>query len=165
MSRNLCQTITEQSYIFFHNFKTCIKTCNLDYILCDMPVWKHVYHALHSCDRWFINPFVYEEPPFHKEGLGSLDILPEGSALSREELLKYLNDIENKILAYLEGLTDEDLEGKPEDCKYSRLELVLGQYRHWYGHLGNINATTIMEKGLWPKVVGLEGGITSDLYE
>jgi hypothetical protein len=33
-----------------------LQTCNLDFILCDLPVWKHVYHMLHSCDQWFINP-------------------------------------------------------------------------------------------------------------
>lgn len=23
---------------------------------CDMPLWKHIYHTLHSLDLWFINP-------------------------------------------------------------------------------------------------------------
>ena len=27
------------------------------------------YHALHSADKWFINPNVYEEPPFHEAGM------------------------------------------------------------------------------------------------
>lgn len=23
---------------------------------CDMPCWKHIYHMLHSFDRWYMNP-------------------------------------------------------------------------------------------------------------
>ena len=54
----------------FVNAGIMLKTCNLDFVLCDMPVWKHVYHMLHSCDQWFISPFEYEkEPDFHEPNL------------------------------------------------------------------------------------------------
>jgi hypothetical protein len=130
-----------------------------------MPIWKHVYHTLHSCDRWFINPSKYLEPTFHEEGLNSLDVAPEDKALIRDELKSYLDAVKEKVLGYLEKLNDEELYNKPPSCEFTRLDLILGQYRHWYCHIGNINATTMIEKNLWPKVVGLEGEVTTQLYE
>lgn len=43
---------------------------------CDMPLWKHIYHMLHSLDLWFINPRDkhYCEPSIHSENLNNLDI-------------------------------------------------------------------------------------------
>ena len=81
-----------------------------------------------------------------------------------EVLLK----ISIKILAYLESLTDDMLYEIPPDCKCSRLTLILSQFRHFYAHLGNINATTIIETNKWPRVVGTSGrsgASTEGLYE
>lgn len=49
-----------------------------------------------------------------------------------------------KILCYLDGLTDDGLYDIPTGCTSSRLGLILSQFRHFYAHLGNINATTII---------------------
>jgi hypothetical protein len=122
-----------------------------------MPIWKHVYHMLHSCDQWFISPFEYsKEPDFHEPNLNSLDI-PSEKILSREQLLSYLGDVKAKIIAYIDALTDEMLYEIPSGCVSNRLGLILSQYRHFYAHLGNINATTIIETGEWPRVVGYNG--------
>ncbi|MCL1963978.1 MAG: DinB family protein [Firmicutes bacterium] len=164
MSRALVQIINEKTTVLFHNVETMLQTCDLLYILCDMPIWKHAYHMLHSCDRWFINPEHYTEPAFHEPDLNSLDV-PSEKALSRELLLDYLASIKAKVMQYLEDLTDERLAENPEDCPHSRLALILGQYRHVYAHLGNINATTIIQTGRWPRVVGLEGDLSKGLYE
>ena len=72
-----------------------LRTCNIDFVLCDMPVWKHAYHMLHSLDQWYINPNVYTEPDFHVPGLNSLYIASDKS-LSREELMNYLEGIKTK---------------------------------------------------------------------
>ncbi len=168
MENTLIQTIKNSTEIMFHNFYVTLQTCDMDYMLCDMPIWKHCYHALHSCDRWYINPAIYDEPPFHEEGLNSLDYLGE-KVLSRELLLTYLEDISNKIMRYLDSLTDADLYDCPEGYKYNRLECIIGQMRHFYCHMGNINATTIMATNQWPRVVGMSGlerGLDkNDLYE
>ena len=156
MERRLVDTIRMSTEIMFHNFYITLQTCNMDYILCDMPIWKHCYHALHSCDRWFINPAIYDEPPFHEEGLNSLDYLGE-KELSRELLLSYFEDVKNKIMNYLDSLNDEDLYKFPEGYNHNRLECIIGQYRHFYAHLGNINATTIVVTNKWPRVVGMSG--------
>jgi hypothetical protein len=165
MSRGIVEIISNQTVILMHNVKTAILTCDLDSILCDMPVWKHVYHALHSCDQWFINPDSYStEPPFHEPGLNSLDVR-SNSALSRETLLEYYEQIRSKTLSYLDSLDDESLSQKPDGCRYTRMALILGQYRHLYAHLGNINATTMMNTGMWPRVVGLDSDLSKGLYE
>lgn len=156
VERQLVETIKASTEIMFHNFYVTLITCNMDYILCDMPIWKHCYHTLHSCDKWFINPMKYEEPDFHEEGLDSLDYLGDKS-LSKEELLVYFARVKSKIFAYLDGLNDANLYENPEGYKHNRLECMIGQMRHFYCHLGNINATTIIETNKWPRVVGMSG--------
>lgn len=140
----------------FVNADIMLQTCDPDYILCDMPIWKHVYHMLHSCDQWFINPNEYTEPDFHVSGLNSLDI-PSEKVLSREQLSAYLESVRDKIMAYVDSLTDERLYEVPAGCKLNRLGMILSQYRHFYAHLGNINATTIIATNKWPRVVNAEG--------
>lgn len=163
----LVNNIKTQTVVMFTNADIMLKTCNLGYILGDMPIWKHVYHMLHSCDRWFINPFDYIEPDFHEPNLNSLDI-PSQNALSREVLSDYLDKIRVKILSFLDSLTDENLYEIPQGCQSNRLGLMFSQYRHFYAHLGNINAATIMEKKQWPRVIGTSGksgNSTQGLFE
>lgn len=128
MRRDLVKTIKDCTEILFLNFETTLKTCDMDYVLCGMPIWKHCYHTLHSLDQWYINPYDYTEPPFHEDKLNSLDYLDEnGKVLTREELTEYFKTIQAKIINYLDNLSDEDLYEIPKDCKYNRLEHVLGQ--------------------------------------
>ena len=58
-------------------------------------------------------------------------------------------------MEYLNSLCDEDLYEKPDGCEYNRLSLILGQFRHFHCHMGNINATTIYNTNKWPKVLGM----------
>ena len=157
MKYELVSNIKRQTEVMFVNAERMLKTCNLDFVLCDMPVWKHVYHMLHSCDRWFIIPIECEkEPAFHEPNLNSLDI-PSEKALSIEQLSDYLETVRTKIMSYLETMTDEKLYEIPKGCASNRLGLILSQYRHFYAHLGNINARTIMETNEWPRVIGTSG--------
>ena len=112
-----------------NELKTSIKTYDRDALCCGVPCWRWVYHALHSADKWFINPFDYEEPPFHEEGMDNPD-KPCKGVLSDEQLLRYLDSVEKKTIEYLDTLTDEMLYEKPEKCRYTRMELVLRQFRH-----------------------------------
>jgi hypothetical protein len=162
MSKELVNAITRNTSHLFESAVIMLQTCNLDFVLCELPVWKHVYHLLHSCDRFFINPNVYTEPDFHVEGLNSLNEMCD-KVLSREDLLQYLETIRIKIMQYLDSLTDDMLCDVPQGCKGNRLSLILSQYRHFYAHLGNINATTIIETNKWPRVAG--GSVKEGLYE
>ena len=167
MSRELVEAIKRNTEVLFTNADIMLQTCDLDYVLCDMPIYKHVYHMFHSCDQWYINPTQYTEPKFHVPNLNSLDI-PSEKKLSKEELAAYLADIRKKIMEYLDSLTDEMLYDIPEGCSNNRLCMIISQFRHFYAHLGNINATTIIETNLWPRVIGTNGMCgksTEGLYE
>jgi hypothetical protein len=158
----LVEAIRRNTKHLFESASIMLQTCNMDYILCDFPVWKHVYHMLHSCDQYFINPHEYTEPTFHELNLNSLNIMTE-KVLTREDLNKYRDDVCNKIMQYIDSLTDETLCEVPQGCRSNRLSLILSQYRHFYAHLGNINATTIIETNEWPRVAG--GSKKEGLYE
>ena len=84
-----------------NELKTSKKTYDRDALRCGVPCCRWVYHALHSADKWFINPFDYEEPPFHEEGMDNPD-KPCKGVLSDEQLLRYLDSVEKKTIEYLE---------------------------------------------------------------
>jgi hypothetical protein len=60
----LIESIETCTRVLFHNLKCCLQTCDENAVFFDRPLWKHEYHMLHSLDRWFINPTVYDEPVF-----------------------------------------------------------------------------------------------------
>ena len=86
---DLCMIIKEVVKPNFLNIRTAIQTYNRDAICYGAPCWRWVYHALHSADKWFINPFDYEEPEFHVEGMDDPE-KPCDAILSDDELLNYL---------------------------------------------------------------------------
>jgi hypothetical protein len=136
----------------FLNIRTSIKAYDRDALCCGAPCWRWAYHALHSADKWFINPNVYEEPAFHEEGMDNPDN-PTSVVLSDEQLLEYLDSIEKKTLDYLDTLSDDMLYECPENCRFTRMELVLRQYRHLSFHTGMLNGQTddyyrMLENGL-----------------
>ena len=56
---------TERALWSVKNVMDCIPDTLWERPYCGMPLWKHLYHMLHSLDQWFINPEVYTDPPFH----------------------------------------------------------------------------------------------------
>ncbi|MBQ1903941.1 MAG: DinB family protein, partial [Ruminococcus sp.] len=88
----LCKVIREMTIPNFLNIRTSIQTYDRDALCCGAPCWRWVYHALHSADKWFINPCVYEEPSFHQEGMDNPDN-PTDVVLSDEQLLEYLDAV------------------------------------------------------------------------
>ena len=145
----------------FLNIRTSIRTYDRDALCCGAPCWRWVYHALHSADKWFINPNVYEEPSFHKEGMDNPDN-PSPVVLSDEQLLAYLDQIEAKTMAYLDTLTDDMLYEKPENCRFTRMELVLRQFRHLSFHTGMLNGQTALAAGQFPMWVSEMGQDVDD---
>jgi len=141
--------IKEMTIPNFLNIKTSIQTYDRDALCCGAPCWRWVYHALHSADKWFINPFIYEEPPFHETGMDDPE-KPCSTVLSDEKLLDYLHHIEKKTYEYLDSLTDVMLYEKPEQCRYTRMELILRQFRHLSFHTGMLNGQTAISTGQFP---------------
>ena len=76
---------TERALWSVKNVMDCIPDTLWERPYCGMPLWKHLYHMLHSLDQWFINPEVYTDPPFHLPGLNDLDT-PSPTPLSRQTL-------------------------------------------------------------------------------
>ncbi len=136
----------------FENLRTAILTYDREAPVCGAPAWRFVYHTIHSADKWFFNPFVYEEPPFHEPGLDD-PFHPCSTVLSDEQLLRYLAEVRVKTDNYLGALNDEMLCECPPECKYTRLELVLMQFRHLCTHVGMLNGQTAERTGKLPVYV------------
>lgn len=145
----LCMIVKDMVKPNFMNIRTSIQTYDRDALCCGHPCWRWAYHALHSADRWFINPFDYKEPDFHEYGMDNPDN-PSSVVISDEQLLEYLEKIENKTLQYLDTLTDDMLYEKPKNCPYTRMELVLRQFRHLSFHTGMLNGQTAIATGEFP---------------
>ena len=96
MNNTLCMIIKDTVKPNFLNIRTSIKAYDRDSLCCGAPCWRWVYHALHSADKWFFNPAVYDEPSFHEEGMDNPDN-PTSVILTDEQLLAYLDQIEDKL--------------------------------------------------------------------
>jgi hypothetical protein len=152
--KNFVTDIKNYMNVVFRNVRDCLLTCDIDAEFSGIPIWKHVYHTLHSLDRWFINPEIYTEPDFHKPDLNNMNVKSDGFDLSRDILLEYYEEIKAKIFDYLDSLDDEMLLQIPEKCESDRMTLILAQLRHLFLHIGIINAITIMNTGKWPFMGG-----------
>ncbi|MBD5081831.1 MAG: DinB family protein [Ruminococcaceae bacterium] len=150
--KTLCEIIKEQVEANFLNLETAIRTYNRNAPVCGVPAWRYVYHTIHSADKWFFNPFVYEEPPFHEEGMDNPDN-PCTAELSDSELLEYLGRVKQKTFDYLDRLTDKELYECPENCSFTRMDLVLIQFRHISFHTGMLNGQTVELTGKFPVYV------------
>ena len=148
----LCEIIKEQAGANFLNLETAIRTYNRNAPVCGVPAWRYVYHTIHSADKWFFNPFVYNEPLFHEEGMDNPDS-PCTVKLSDNELLEYLDRVKQKTFDYLDGLTDSELYQCPENCTFTRMDLVLIQFRHISFHTGMVNGQTVELTGRFPVYV------------
>ena len=151
--KTFCDMIKEQITANYLNLETAIKTYDRNAPVCGAPAWRYVYHTIHSADKWLFNPFVYDEPPFHEDGMDNPDD-PCTVEFSDEELLEYLEKVKRKTADYLDGLTDSELYECPPDCVYTRMELVLMQFRHLNIHVGLLNGQTIERTGKFPVAVG-----------
>lgn len=119
-------------------------------IYCEMPLWKHIYHTIHSLDKWYINPHEYSEPLLHSNNLDNLNV-KTNRTLSKAELKKYYKIVEEKINQYDDRLTDDILLTKPANCAWTRFTLILGQHRHLDCHMGMIMGFIIAETGFLKK--------------
>lgn len=90
---NLTDIITDQTERALWEVKNvidCVPDEYWDKEYCGMPVWKHIYHMLHSLDLWFINPRDkdFKEPSIHVENLNNLDVVSDRH-LERAEIDAY----------------------------------------------------------------------------
>lgn len=150
--KTLCEVIKEQVGANFLNLETAVRTYDRNAFVCGAPAWRYVYHTIHSADKWFFNPSRYEEPPFHEDGMDDPDN-PCTVLLSDTELLEYLQKVKQKTFDFLDGLTDKELYECPAGCEFTRMDLVLIQFRHISFHTGLLNGQTAERTGKFPLYV------------
>ena len=161
---NLVKIITKQTEILFKNLRDQLEGAELERMLDNVNNSRFLFHALHSLDRYFINPQKYEYEAGEKIGIEErYSIISEeregyveadGYVIPRETLLAYYDFVEAKIFDYLHNLKDEELTQKPKGCEHTKLALSLGQFRHLMFHLGLSEAVTFEVKGEWLAYTG-----------
>lgn len=105
-----------------------------------------LFHLLTSMDKWF------ESPTGERAAIVD-DLRSARSRFSIDEANLYLRDLEGRIQAYLSSRPD--WESHTHDAPWSRLELVLGQFRHAMHHVGYLHAWLKAHGILPPEFVGL----------
>ncbi len=150
--KTLCEIIREQVGANFLNLETAVRTYDRSALVCGTPAWRYVYHTIHSADKWFFNPFDYEEPPFHEDGMDNPDN-PCTVELTDTKLLEYLDQVKKKTFDHLDRLTDKELLEYPHGCRFTRMDLVLIQFRHMSFHTGMLNGQTAERTERFPVYV------------
>ncbi|MCR5848052.1 MAG: hypothetical protein K6G75_08035 [Lachnospiraceae bacterium] len=75
--------------------------------------------------------------------------------IPRKKLEEYMDHVKEKISKYLSGLSDEELSEKPENCPYTRLQMILAQFRHSMFHCGMSELATYDSTDEWLKYIGI----------
>lgn len=148
----VCEMICRQTEANFANLLIAMHTYDRDALVKGAPAWRFVYHTLHSADKWFFNPNVYTERPEHEAGTDN-PFHPISHIWSDEELLALYEKVKQKTLDYLAHLQDSELNECPPDCQFTRLELILMQFRHMSVHIGMLNGLTVEKTGRFPQYV------------
>jgi hypothetical protein len=135
LEEDLVSTIIAQTKILFLNLEGTLNSLEenqlYDEKICDWPLGEQIFHTLGSLDQWFINPNNYHEAPAIRKR--------KSERLTKSDLMDYYNSIRGKIVDYLESLSIGSLIESPQDCRFNRLALILGQYRHLMYHIGIIH--------------------------
>jgi len=159
----LIKQIKQQQEINYKNIEDQIRFADLETVFDNENNSRYIFHYLHSMDRFFINPSTYVYEGNIEENLSIIDsarvgyIDDKSIVIQRQQLLDYLEAVKAKINAFFETLTVEQLIEKPEGCEYSRMELILAQFRHLMWHVGASSAITFTSKGEWNEFTGLIG--------
>ena len=163
----IIRQIKNQTEINFINIRDQIEVAELEAVFDGVNGSRYIFHNLHSMDRFFINPvsYIYEGEKLFgiPENLSVISTAREGYVedtsivISREKLLAYFEYVKSKIEKYFDQLTGDQLLQKSEGCEYTRLELILGQFRHQMWHVGLSSAITFEGKKIWNEFTGLSG--------
>ena len=161
----IIREIKEQTEINFINIKDQIAIADLETVMDNESNSRYIFHYLHSLDKFFINPsdYIYEGEKLFgiKENLSVIDSKRNGYindssiVITKRQLMDYFDFVSKKIISYLDTLNTEDLIKKPEGCDHTRLELLLGQFRHMMWHVGLSSAITYDSKKEWNAFTGL----------
>lgn len=161
----LTKIIAGQTEILLKNMLAVIQDANLEAELDGINASRFIFHTLHSLDKWFINPAEYKYDEKSCGGIPEyLSIISssrpgfsaEEAAIPRENLKIYASFVARKIRSYMASMTDKMLIEKPNGCSFSRLELILGQFRHAMCHAGISSAMNAQKENIWLPYFGLD---------
>lgn len=148
---HLVPLIKKQTAIVLANVETTLEAVEENRMDADgswnWPIRDQLFHLLHSMDQWFINPYDYRESFPAAEG--------GERKLSKKELREYYAMVRGKITEFLRSLEDSALAEAPDGCPFTRIELILGQFRHAMYHVGLIHGCLRTETGHSPDFLGL----------
>ncbi len=166
-SNELVQIIKKETDILFRNFYSQIEQVDLNQKFDGLPNSRYLFHALHSADQWFINPDKYKASSTDISGVDEVlsiidQELPGFSQrtdvdITAGQLRIYAENVQYKIQKYLDTLTDDMLSEVVEEAKpYTRLDLILAQYRHIMFHIGLSTGVSVDDGKPWPEFSGYE---------
>ena len=153
------ESIQKQTIQIFENLEIIIESISeekFQSIIGGFPIWKNMYHCIHSLDKNLIDPTLYCEPSFHEKNMDVI-YLETLKKLSKKELINYYTEVKLKIMSYLNSLNDDKLLEKVylKEKYYTRLELILAQLRHVFYHVGYLHCCIKIEYGNTPEYIGL----------
>jgi len=116
--------------------------------------WKHFYHLIYTLEKYFIDPSNYSDPIFHKNYV-CITNMEKYKKMSKNEIIEYYHNVKSKVQDYLNILNDELLEEKIsfEEMEFTKLELILSQFRHIFYHIGYLHCCIRIEKGETPEYI------------
>jgi hypothetical protein len=155
----ISDSIRTQSKQIFANIQSILDVVNeenLNSTIGVFPVWKQLYHLLHSMDQNFVDPADFTEPSFHTKNLDVI-FLEAGESPGLARLVEYFEHVRVKIEAYIASLDDRSLEVTVafRDMRLTRMELILAQFRHIFYHVGYLHCCFKTLNGKTPDYVGL----------
>ena len=165
MGKMLIEIILKQTKTLLKNIENQIIGADLSCMIDNVNNSRYLFHAIHSLDKYFINPYQYE---YEADKIIDIDEdysiisekrdgykAAEGFVIPRQKLQRYFDFIKAKIENYLVNLTDEELVQNPLNCPYTRLDLILAQFRHLMFHAGMSEVATFHTNGQWLEYKGL----------
>lgn len=153
------ESVQTQTIQIFQNLEEIIASISEEKFQSNVggfPIWKNIYHCIHSLDKNLIDPASYCEPIFHDKNMDVI-YLDTQRKLSKNELINYYNEVKHKTINYFDSLNDEKLLEKVylKEKYYTRLELILAQIRHVFYHIGYLHCCIKIEYGNTPEYIGL----------
>jgi hypothetical protein len=106
----------------------------------DPPIWQQIYHTLYGIDYWSSKSKDAFTPPGFGADVSS--VLGEESKgfIEQEDILDYLKYVEKKTEDFISGLDCSVVSGpSPLYPKWTNLDVILEQVRHFQHHIGYLN--------------------------
>jgi len=155
----ISESIKTQSKQIFQNIDYIFNVINSENInnkIGVFPIWKQIYHLLHSIDQNFIDPSNFIEPDFHKKNLNVI-FIDSNELLTKDQLFQYYQNVREKIELYLSSLTEDKLNEiiMFREMKLTKMELILSQFRHIFYHIGYLHCCFKLLNGETPEYIGL----------